>query len=99
MASETQIFVFFRRPSSYVAPVHLLNKPSWKANFWLLVYNFIKKILLKIDFIKDINFKRWAILESVWKQNAILMPFGSHFSRFVLFCCFESVILSLTFPR
>ena len=26
-------------------------------------------ILLKIDFIEEINFKRWAIFESVWEKN------------------------------
>ena len=63
MISETQIFVFFQRP--YVAPDYLVIKSSWEAKFWLLDCNFIKEILLKIDFIEEINFKRWAIFESV----------------------------------
>ena len=82
MAFETQIFVFFQRPSSYVAPAHLLIKPSWEANFWFLVCNFIKEIFLKIDFIEEVNFKRWAIFKSDWKKIAILVPFGSHITHF-----------------
>ena len=72
---NTNIHVF-QRPFSNVAPAHRLIKSSWEAIFWLLVCNFIKEILLKIDFIEEISFKRGTIFESVWNKNAILMPFG-----------------------
>ena len=60
MASETQIFVFLQTPSSYVAPAHLLIKPYWKRISGFLS-TILLKILLKIDFIEEINFKRWTI--------------------------------------